>query len=73
MAARRPNRLLARPLLAVPYRPRRTAHIKATPSISAIGGPVDLSEQTQAIPKLSGAGPFPAGTWMGCPRLSARC
>ncbi|KAI5842602.1 mitochondrial biogenesis AIM24-domain-containing protein [Morchella snyderi] len=54
-----------RPFLAAPLRlrqctRRRNVHIKATPSTSSIDGPVDLSEQTQAIPKLSGAGPFPA-------------
>lgn len=60
-----------RPFLVAPLRlrqcTRRNVHIKATPSTSSIDGPVDLSEQTQAIPKLSGAGPFPAGELQGGP------
>lgn len=52
-----------RPTANLPPHLRRNLHIKATPSTSSIEGPVDLSEQTQAIPKLSGAGPFPAGKW----------
>ena len=39
----------------------RCLHIAATPSTSSITGLVDLLAPTQAIPKLSGAGPFPAG------------
>ncbi|KAF8250055.1 hypothetical protein K440DRAFT_619467 [Wilcoxina mikolae CBS 423.85] len=38
----------------------RQIHISATPSTTSINGLVDLSSQTQAIPKLSGFGPFPA-------------
>ncbi|CUS08120.1 unnamed protein product [Tuber aestivum] len=38
----------------------RSVHIRATPSTTALDGFLDLSEQTQSIPKLSGAGPFPA-------------
>lgn len=40
----------------------RSVHISATPSTTSINGIVDLSAQTQAIPKLSGTGPFPADT-----------
>ena len=40
----------------------RCLHIAATPSTSSITGLVDLSAPTQAMPKLSGAGPFPAGS-----------
>ena len=41
---------------------QRSVHIKATPSTTSVDGVVDLSDQTQAIPKLSADGPFPAGT-----------
>ncbi|RPA84477.1 hypothetical protein BJ508DRAFT_303931 [Ascobolus immersus RN42] len=40
--------------------PSRKVHIAATPSTSTLEHPLDLTEYTQAIPKLSGAGPFPA-------------
>ncbi|CAZ83667.1 unnamed protein product [Tuber melanosporum] len=43
----------------------RYVHIRATPSTTALDGFLDLSEQTQSIPKLSGAGPFPAGMLAG--------
>jgi hypothetical protein len=39
----------------------RKVHVAATPSTTALEHPTDLTEYTQAIPKLSGAGPFPAG------------
>ncbi|RPA98936.1 hypothetical protein L873DRAFT_1843986 [Choiromyces venosus 120613-1] len=69
MAARRLNPLFiptARSFLSTPALARlgpcsnRYAHIRATPSTTALDGFLDLSEQTQSIPKLSGAGPFPA-------------
>ncbi|TGZ80186.1 hypothetical protein EX30DRAFT_341755 [Ascodesmis nigricans] len=64
MAARRPPRLslLPRPSplsRVLKFRPR-FVHIRATPSTQTIDGVVDLSDQTQAIPKLSAEGPFPA-------------
>lgn len=40
--------------------PRRHVHIRATPATTALDPPLDLSSATQTIPKLSGAGPFPA-------------
>ena len=40
----------------------RNVHIRATPSTASLDGFLDLSEQTQSIPKLTGAGPFPAGS-----------
>ena len=43
----------------------RYVHIRATPSTTTLDGFLDLSEQTQSIPKLSGAGPFPAGILAG--------
>ncbi|KAL7270765.1 Altered inheritance of mitochondria protein 24, mitochondrial [Rhizina undulata] len=52
---------IASRILLYRYSAFRNVHIRATPSTSSLDGPVDLSEQTQAIPKLSGAGPFPAG------------
>jgi len=69
MAARPPLTALSRGILLRPALPRQLipaiahcrVHIRATPSTTSIDGIVDLSEQTQAIPKLSGAGPFPAG------------
>lgn len=54
-------RVVRRTASLLPPHLRRNVHIKATPSTSSVEGPVDLSEQTQAIPKLSGGGPFPAG------------
>ncbi|KAF8476187.1 mitochondrial biogenesis AIM24-domain-containing protein [Kalaharituber pfeilii] len=37
----------------------RSIHVSAAPSTSSIHPPTDLSAQTRAVPKLSGAGPFP--------------
>ncbi|KAL0634573.1 Altered inheritance of mitochondria protein 24, mitochondrial [Maublancomyces gigas] len=53
-------RVVCRTASLLPPHLCRNVHIKATPSTSSVEGPVDLSEQTQAIPKLSGGGPFPA-------------
>lgn len=62
-------RVVRRTASLLPPHLRRNVHIKATPSTSSVEGPVDLSEQTQAIPKLSGGGPFPAGKWQLTARL----
>ena len=48
--------------LCPPTRTVRNVHIRATPSTASLDGFLDLSEQTQSIPKLTGAGPFPAGS-----------
>ncbi|KAF8424072.1 mitochondrial biogenesis AIM24-domain-containing protein [Tirmania nivea] len=37
----------------------RFVHVSAAPSTTTIHPPTDLTNQTRAIPKLSGAGPFP--------------
>ncbi|KAI5793885.1 mitochondrial biogenesis AIM24-domain-containing protein [Peziza echinospora] len=48
------------PLAAIPISRRAAAvHVSAAPSTSTVHPPTDLSTQTRAIPKLSGAGPFP--------------
>ncbi|KAK6509313.1 Altered inheritance of mitochondria protein 24, mitochondrial [Arthrobotrys musiformis] len=39
--------------------PTRSVHVKATPSITSITPPIDLTQETRTIPKLSGKGPFP--------------
>ncbi|RVD80860.1 uncharacterized protein DFL_008747 [Arthrobotrys flagrans] len=39
--------------------PTRSVHVKATPSITSLTPPIDLTQETRTIPKLSGKGPFP--------------
>jgi hypothetical protein len=65
IAVSAPTRTLTSPLIFGHCRAQanfiRNVHIRATPSTTSLDGLMDLSEQTQSIPKLSGAGPFPAG------------
>ncbi|KAK6349893.1 Altered inheritance of mitochondria protein 24, mitochondrial [Orbilia brochopaga] len=39
--------------------PTRSVHVKATPSTTSVTPPIDLTQETRSIPKLSGKGPFP--------------
>ncbi|EPS44618.1 hypothetical protein H072_1383 [Dactylellina haptotyla CBS 200.50] len=39
--------------------PNRSVHVKATPSLTSLTPPIDLSKETRTVPKLSGKGPFP--------------
>ncbi|KAF3926488.1 hypothetical protein AA313_de0208239 [Arthrobotrys entomopaga] len=42
--------------LVIPF---RSVHVKATPSLTSLTPPIDLSKETRTVPKLSGKGPFP--------------
>jgi len=57
------TRALQRPVpsISIPALAHRSVHVSAAPSTTTIHPPTDLTNQTRAIPKLSGAGPFPQG------------
>ncbi|KAJ6264655.1 hypothetical protein Dda_0804 [Drechslerella dactyloides] len=54
-----PRLLPATPISISTPAAARTVHVKATPSTTSVTPPIDLSQETRSIPKLSGKGPFP--------------